>query len=425
MNDNPNQPTEYDAVLGGIAPTAPLQGAILGGMQGVKHRFDSSNIEARISALSEALNYGNEGLNLVIAALDDKFKNVRHVAVQLLRQRKEEQAKLALQNYKFWSGFERLTKYTLPYGHATTFADRKVIEFDALTRIIEPTKTAYALRAPYQRRRPNPGGTTIFITKFQLLLKSSRAAQIEALVFGFCGYKLDSIVDILVSANKTFKNLKAVFIGDIDDLECDFTWIGTSNISRILEAYPNLEVLKIRCPEYENKRLTFEPLQHKKLKALIVECDKLHPKTINEICTLELPALEYLELWLGIGLERGEIWERYSSFEHLTPIISEQRFPKLKYLALRHTQDSVYIALALVESSLIEQLIELDLSMGDLEDEGVEILLNCPSVHQLDSLDVSENYLSREMIARLKQLDVKVVIDNFDYHGYRYCGASE
>lgn len=65
MSDNPNQPREYDAVLGGqILP--PVQGVILGGIEGVKYRFSSSNIEARISALGEALNYGEAGLNLVI-----------------------------------------------------------------------------------------------------------------------------------------------------------------------------------------------------------------------------------------------------------------------------------------------------------------------------------------------------------------------
>jgi len=100
MNGNQNQPREYDAVLGRIAPSAPLQGAILGGIQGVKHRLNSSNFEARIAALSEALNYGNEGLDLVIGALDDKFRRVRHVAA-LLQQRQEEEAKLALQNPNF------------------------------------------------------------------------------------------------------------------------------------------------------------------------------------------------------------------------------------------------------------------------------------------------------------------------------------
>ena len=88
MSDNPNQPQEYDAVLGG-QKSLPVQGVILGGIEGVKHRLSSSNIEARIVALGEALNYGEAGLSIVIQALDDKFRRVRHTAAQLLQERDE------------------------------------------------------------------------------------------------------------------------------------------------------------------------------------------------------------------------------------------------------------------------------------------------------------------------------------------------
>lgn len=420
MNDNSNHPREYDAVLGGTSQ-APLQGVILGGMQGVKHRLNSPIIEARISALYEALNYGEEGLDLVIAALDNKFRKVRHVAVQLLQQREETQAKLALQSYKFWRDFrfERLNGLPLPYGHATTFANRKVVEFDSLTRISNPKKTAYALRVSYyDAHQPK----ITILDKFKFLLKTSRASEIEALVFGLCDYAHNNPISMLVAERKNFKNLKALFLGDIDNSECWCYWLDLSNISQILVAYPNLEVLKIRCSEDGYERLAFEPLQHNKLKALIVESDKLRPRQINEICALDLPALEYLELWLGIEDDRlGN-----SLFEHLMPIISGQRFPKLKYLGLRHSNESAYITLALVESPLIEQLLELDLSMGNLEDEGAEFLLNCPAVNQLDTLNVSANRLSHDMVARLKQLDTEVISDNFDYNNnYRYCTANE
>ena len=112
MTNNQNQPREYDAVLGGQSPP-PVEGAILGGIEGVKHRLPSPVIEARVAAIEEAINYGEVGLNLVIEALEDKYRQVRHSASILLQERAEPQAKLALQNYKFWSGFERL--YGLPY----------------------------------------------------------------------------------------------------------------------------------------------------------------------------------------------------------------------------------------------------------------------------------------------------------------------
>ncbi|MFL9453352.1 hypothetical protein AB0758_19755 [Tolypothrix bouteillei VB521301_2] len=38
MPDNQNQPKEFDAILGGQTPP-PIESAVLGGLQGVKHRL--------------------------------------------------------------------------------------------------------------------------------------------------------------------------------------------------------------------------------------------------------------------------------------------------------------------------------------------------------------------------------------------------
>ncbi|WP_375472565.1 hypothetical protein [uncultured Nostoc sp.] len=76
MAENQNQPKEYDAVLG-TQNSAPIGSVILGGLEGVKSRLRSVDIEARIAALKEALNYGEAGLDLVIQAWQDesgKFK---------------------------------------------------------------------------------------------------------------------------------------------------------------------------------------------------------------------------------------------------------------------------------------------------------------------------------------------------------------
>ncbi|HEY9666281.1 MAG TPA: hypothetical protein V6C91_05720, partial [Coleofasciculaceae cyanobacterium] len=77
MTNNLNQPKAHDVVLGGQTPT-PLNGAVLGGLAGVKRRFNQGNsktspylVNQRINALKEALQYGSEGLELVIEALND------------------------------------------------------------------------------------------------------------------------------------------------------------------------------------------------------------------------------------------------------------------------------------------------------------------------------------------------------------------
>ncbi|MEH2327429.1 MAG: WD40 repeat domain-containing protein [Nostoc sp.] len=88
MPENPNQPREYDAVLGGQAPP-PVSGVVLGGIEGVKRRLLSNKLEAKIAALTEAINYGDAGLELVIQSLQNESVQLKVVAYKLLHKRKE------------------------------------------------------------------------------------------------------------------------------------------------------------------------------------------------------------------------------------------------------------------------------------------------------------------------------------------------
>ena len=209
MTNNQNQPKQYDAVLGGNSPP-PIHGAVLGGIEGVKKRLSSSDVDVQISALNDALNYGDVGLDLVIPELESESINRRELAYRLLRDRKETQVKLALENYKFWDGFEKL--YGLPNQHSTMFANRKVIEFDQNIGITETVDTAYALRANYHWRSRR---VDISIDdKLQILqekLQKNLAEKIEALIFG----DAPDIECIVLKTLKEFINVKAIFIGDI------------------------------------------------------------------------------------------------------------------------------------------------------------------------------------------------------------------
>jgi len=79
MADNPNQPKAYDVVLGGQVPI-PSSIAVLGGLEGIKRHLTSAVALQRISALSDALKYGQKGLALVIQALKDESWEVQQSA---------------------------------------------------------------------------------------------------------------------------------------------------------------------------------------------------------------------------------------------------------------------------------------------------------------------------------------------------------
>ena len=119
MSNNPNKPQEFDAVLGGKAPP-PVEGVVLGGLEGVKHRLTSTVVEARVTALSDALSYGEAGLDLVIGALNDSSQQVQRSASRLLRDQGGDIGKQALLKYDIFSGD---VYFNLPPATVVSYAD--------------------------------------------------------------------------------------------------------------------------------------------------------------------------------------------------------------------------------------------------------------------------------------------------------------
>lgn len=93
--ENHQQPKPYDAVLGG-QNQAPEDAAVLGGIEGVKLRLSNENPQVRIKALHQALNYGEEGIDLIIKALDSESPQVLFKAYSLLIPLSEQKVKRAL-----------------------------------------------------------------------------------------------------------------------------------------------------------------------------------------------------------------------------------------------------------------------------------------------------------------------------------------
>ncbi|MBD2452006.1 hypothetical protein H6G76_33815 [Nostoc sp. FACHB-152] len=96
-----NQPREYDAIIGGQVPP-PVNGLVLGGIEGVIRRLAGADVEQRIAALKDALQYGEPGLELLIQALQDTTEKVNQTAYLLLRNRRESKVKQSIWKYNPW-----------------------------------------------------------------------------------------------------------------------------------------------------------------------------------------------------------------------------------------------------------------------------------------------------------------------------------
>lgn len=370
--NNPSQPREFDAVLGnGTIP--PFQGVVLGGIEGVKSRLNSSSPEARIVALREALNYGEAGLDLAIAALNDSSKLVQGSAYQLLRERKEKKVKQALSNCD-------------PGLVFTTLHNWNIKDFNPQIGLTEPFSTAYI----------------VDFARLKLLMQSSLASQITALVWRMPPYDYSQksqcsyVVDALFDASEYFINLKALCI--------DNRGISLGDISALLKAYPHLELLQIDAAH----NIDISPTCHYQLKTLIIPT-----LSIAQVCHLELPALQYLDLRV-----EQESYNDNSDISLLAPILSGKVFPNLKHLGLRNTNYRDKIAYALVKSLIVHRLLSLDLSDGTLGDKGAEALINCWAINRLHTLNLSGNRISKDMVQRLSKLRCRVITKSQKSHYY-------
>jgi|GEM_PF-1052476 phage shock protein A len=118
-----HEPKPYDAVRGGQLPP-PVGAAVLGGLAGVEHRLSSSVSEHRIAALKETLNYGDDGLKILIKVCQSQTGPMQQAACDLLFQRLRAIAQEKLQAF-VPSGAENAaesTKNILGYSPAAIAA---------------------------------------------------------------------------------------------------------------------------------------------------------------------------------------------------------------------------------------------------------------------------------------------------------------
>jgi hypothetical protein len=422
------EPGWNDAVMGGDNP-APNQAAVLGGLWQVQQRLGSEDLGVKFAAMRDCLKYGEAGVAEVIPFLEDALPRSQFEAYQLLRSRSEESIKQALKQYKFWRHFERIDG--LPDRHAQMFANRQVVEFESSNAVETPQSIALGLRESRWAGGLYFDERESMEQKLLTFLCSEQANLIEAIVFGN-GSNPDAY-GLLRREESSLSHLKAIFLGDIEDREMMISSIWSNDLSNILNSYPNLEILHTRGDsrwwDHDNimhGTLRFSKLRHENLLALTIESGGLNKTAVREICNLELPSLEYLEIWLGRDEYGGN-----SEITDLMPIISGESFPNLKYLGLRNCEYSDEIALALTQFQPRPSLIELDLSMGTLTDTGLEAMLNSSILDNLSTLDVSQCFISRDGLANLMEFNCPMVYDrqrgyrSSSHHSGRYCVVGE
>lgn len=263
--------------------------------------------------------------------------------------------------------------------------------------------------------------------KLDEYLQLPRVAETPALIIGDCAddgcYALPAVTAKLVGAADKLPNLRALFLGEVNQEECEISWIENSDMSEVLNAFPGLEELRIRG----GSGLSWPAAtRHICLKKLVIETGGLSKAALAGIHQSVLPELEFLEIWTG---DDNYGWD--GTVDDVRPFLHENPFRKLKHLGLRNSMITDEIAKAAADAPVLEQLELLDLSLGTLRDAGAEALLAGEKIKQVKKLDLHHHYMSTEMMERFLGLGIQVDVserqqpDEYDGEIIYYISVSE
>jgi len=277
---------------------------------------------------------------------------------------------------------------------------------------------------------PYEDDSLAFPDYFKKFLALDGVNEIDTLVIGCWGeaYEEDSsvVVNLLAEHTKQLPKLRHLFIGDLQLEEAEVSWIQQSDISAVYAAFPSLKTLKVRGGE----GLSLGTVSHSTLESLIIETGGLDKSVIEQISSAELPQLKHVELWLGDDNYGCNIEE--ADLKLFLDAIG-QRLPSLSYLGLCNYYLSDTLAKLVSENGFPETVTTLDLSMGNLSDEGGQHLLDSDKLSKLQHLDLTHHYLSDEMISSIMKSSTMPSVnladqneaDEDDDEVYRYIFASE
>ncbi|MFG3527591.1 STM4015 family protein [Streptomyces sp. NPDC047917] len=249
-------------------------------------------------------------------------------------------------------------------------------------------------------------GDLTFGTLWQHFVDTVDTTRVRALLIGpWWQEEYESfapVLDLLVAHADRFPALRALFLADVVSEECELSWLEMCDITPVVEAFGELEELAVRGggeQSGDRPSLGLRPVRHKSLRSLKFESGGLPSGLVRAIGASELPALERLELWLGVTEYGGD-----TTVADLAPLLSGATFPALRHLGLQNSEIQDEIAAAVASAPVVARLESLSLSMGTLGDEGAEALLSGQPLTHLVSLDLHHHYMSDPLVDRLRQL---------------------
>ncbi|MBG0829854.1 STM4015 family protein [Planomonospora sp. ID67723] len=222
---------------------------------------------------------------------------------------------------------------------------------------------------------------------------------------GYEGHTSELPVRLLSGAADRLQNVRSIYLGDISQEQSEISWIEHGDVTPLLEGFPKLEKLVIRG----SSGLRLRPVRHEALRVLEFESGGLPAEVVRAVGASEFPALENLDMWLGVDEYGGD-----ATVADLGEILAGERLPSLRHLGLQNSEIQDEIAAAVASAPIVARLEALSLAMGTLTDAGAEALLSGQPLTHLRRLDLSHHYLTHAMMDRVRKALTGVVVDLSD-----------
>ena len=177
--------------------------------------------------------------------------------------------------------------------------------------------------------------------------------------------------------------LSSLLLGRFDDEEAQMSWAPWGDVSALWATCPGLTQLHLR-----GAGGTLGVIDAPRLESLIVETGGLARAPLAAIATAKLPRLRHLEVWFGA-----------SGYGCECVVADAERLlarsdPNLRSLALKNAEFTHELIPLLAGWKPLRQLEVLDLSLGVLSDEDVDVLLSKRAAFEhLTRLDLRGNLL--------------------------------
>ncbi|CAL9525917.1 hypothetical protein SUDANB121_03951 [Nocardiopsis dassonvillei] len=237
-----------------------------------------------------------------------------------------------------------------------------------------------------------------FDEHLEALFELVAPARVRALVAGGFGLEVSESTedyrDLFVDNADRLTGLRSLFFTEYTTGDSEISWIVQCDLAPLLDAYPGLTDLTVRGGGDE---LGLRVAEHPSLRSLTLQNGGLSGATVRGVVAAGLPALEHLELWLGVEDHGGS-----TSVEDLAPLLEGRALTGVRSLGLRNAERTDDWVRALAGSPVLERLEALDLSLGTLTDDGARVLLDGPGFRNLRRLDLHHHFMTEDMEDRVR-----------------------